>query len=52
MTECLPASRETLWRTGRRGRERVLALHDVACEAAAWLTCLQKVRRGTNLRSE
>src|SRR5258708_23739033 len=35
MTECLQASREELWAMGRRGRERVLALHDVDREAAA-----------------
>jgi glycosyltransferase involved in cell wall biosynthesis len=35
MTECLRASREELWAMGRRGRERVLALHDVDREAAA-----------------
>jgi glycosyltransferase involved in cell wall biosynthesis len=34
MTECLAASREELWEMGRRGRERVLALHDVDREAA------------------
>ena len=35
MTECLRASREELWAMGRRGRERVLSLHDVDREAAA-----------------
>jgi glycosyltransferase involved in cell wall biosynthesis len=35
MTECLRTSREELWAMGRRGRERVLALHDVDREAAA-----------------
>ncbi|WP_426413198.1 glycosyltransferase family 4 protein [Bradyrhizobium ganzhouense] len=35
MTECLQTSREELWAMGRRGRERVLALHDVDREAAA-----------------
>jgi colanic acid/amylovoran biosynthesis glycosyltransferase len=35
MTECLRASRDELWTMGRRGRERVLALHDVDREAAA-----------------
>lgn len=35
MTECLMASREELWTMGRRGRERVLTLHDVDREAAA-----------------
>ena len=35
MTECLLASREELSSMGRRGRERVLAMHDVDREAAA-----------------
>jgi colanic acid/amylovoran biosynthesis glycosyltransferase len=35
MTECLLASREELSAMGRKGRERVLALHDVDREAAA-----------------
>jgi colanic acid/amylovoran biosynthesis glycosyltransferase len=35
MTECLAASRDELWAMGRRGRERVLALHDVDREATA-----------------
>jgi glycosyltransferase involved in cell wall biosynthesis len=35
MMECLLASREELSAMGRRGRERVLALHDVDREAAA-----------------
>jgi colanic acid/amylovoran biosynthesis glycosyltransferase len=35
MTECLGASREQLWAMGRRGRERVIALHNVDREAAA-----------------
>jgi colanic acid/amylovoran biosynthesis glycosyltransferase len=35
MTECLLASREELSAMGRRGRERVLAMHDVDREAAA-----------------
>lgn len=35
MVECLRTSREELWAMGRRGRERVLAQHDVDCEAAA-----------------
>src|SRR5206468_3099727 len=34
MMECLAASRAELWAMGRRGRERVLALHDVDHEAA------------------
>jgi len=34
MTECLLASREELSAMGRKGRERVLALHDVDREAA------------------
>jgi glycosyltransferase involved in cell wall biosynthesis len=35
MTECLRVSREELWAMGRRGPDRVLALHDVDREAAA-----------------
>jgi colanic acid/amylovoran biosynthesis glycosyltransferase len=35
MTDCLLASREVLWAMGRRGRERVLALHNIDREAAA-----------------
>jgi colanic acid/amylovoran biosynthesis glycosyltransferase len=40
--ECLRASREDLWAMGRRGRERVLALHDVDRKAAALVNLLPK----------
>jgi glycosyltransferase involved in cell wall biosynthesis len=52
MTECLLASREELWAMGRRGRERVLALHDVDRQAAPWPNCFQRLRRGGIPRSE